>query len=108
MKVVVYNQEGIVTQVIVDVYDPKIDRENGVVTTSQGKIERLDEPNRNFILVEDHIPTGIGFEIEPIKDYDVSDKYDSFTLEDVKEKIEEVGDNIKKEIKDLLKDDKKE
>lgn len=110
MKVVIYNKKDIVTQVLLDIHDPKIDKEKGIITHNNGKVLDLKDDDRNFLILEEHVPVKVGNVVTgPLKDYDQSHRFDSFTFDDVTRKIEEVGQEIKEEVKELLdKDDDNE
>lgn len=106
MKVITYDERTMaIRQIFLDVYEPKIDRDRGVITHSNGRIFGLmkEDDDREFIIVEDHIPAEIGQLVDDdLLDYDKSHEFDGFTLEDVKEAVKEGIE----EIKEIFSDDK--
>jgi hypothetical protein len=108
MKVITYHSETkAVRQIFADVYDPKIDRERGVITHANGRIFGLlkEDDHREFIIVDDHIPVELGQIVDDsLLDFDRSHEYDGFTLEDVKEAVEEGIKNIFGDDKDKKND----
>lgn len=107
MKVIVYNDDNVVTQVFLDVHDPKYDADKGVITHSMGKILNLNKPDRNFMILEEDIPAKVGTIVtDSLKDYNQTHRFDGFTFDDVTKKIEEVGEDIKSEIKEMIEGNK--
>jgi hypothetical protein len=108
MKVIVYDDYNIVTQIYNGIYNPKVDRDRGVITHSTGKIFGLniDEGVDGFIIVEDHVPFEIGNVVnDDMKDYDQTHRYDDFTFEDVKRAVKEGVEELKEVFKKDKKDD---
>lgn len=104
MKVVAFDRDSkIVQRIFLGVYEPKINKERRVIVHANGKVFGVVEAESNdYILVEDHIPVEVGDIVtDDIKDYDLKNRYDDdFTMEDVKDVVEEGIEKIKETIKE--------